>query len=212
MDVVTNIIIDLKKRCESGNPVMYLDSQYDFNKLLGYLNINKEQCRILCVSNIVSKYIRNEYNVKTETINNFILNDGTCIIKYDSIEKEDILYIVEECNILDLNIFHKFLNALSKKVKLVLIGDENMASIIESNVFELMSNSVAQKYLEKIELRKQESKQQGIGDAFVFSETEYANQLFDNKDIDFKNVTLSYSNRLHRAYDCSYCYFFYPYK
>lgn len=154
MDLMTNIIVALKERAINNNHIKYLDGIYDLNKLLEYLNIDKKDCNVLYISNIVSRHIESKYNVETQSIMKTILNNKTCFINDSSI-KDNKTYIIEDCNILDLKTFNELLSILPKEAKVVLIGDKNMLSTVDNNVFDLTLNVVAQKYLEKIELKKE---------------------------------------------------------
>lgn len=154
MDLMTNIIVALKERAINNNHIKYLDGIYDLNKLLEYLNIDKKDCNVLYISNIVSRHIESKYNVETQSIMKTILNNKTCFINDSSI-KDNKTYIIEDCNILDLKTFNELLSILPKEAKVVLIGDKNMLSTVDNNVFDLTLNVVAQKYLEKIELEKE---------------------------------------------------------
>lgn len=153
MDLTVNIIDVLKDRCMNNNPVKYINEEYDVNELLNYLNISKEECKVLYLSKTVSNYIESTYNIETESVIKIISDNNFCLIN-NTTQKDNKTYIIEDCNLLDLNIFNQLLSILSKEANIVLIGDKNMLSFVDNNAFDLTSNVIAQKYLDKIKLEK----------------------------------------------------------
>lgn len=180
MDSMCSILEYLKERSMNNNSISYVDSSTNLNNLLKHLNFNKEECKVLYLSKTASMYIESVYNIKTESIIKTISNNQYRLL--DSINRKDNeIYIINDCELLDLNTFSKLLLILSKEAKIILMGDIHIKSNIENNVFCLLHNIFAKRYLNEIKL-------EDIIEEFDGDKNDYSYKLCPNSKKLVKNL------------------------
>lgn len=155
MKTLENIILNLKLRKSLNNTVKYIDGTYDLNQLLKEINVDIDDCSLLYITVMTNLYMKKSYDIKTQSINEAIQNSQKLFdISNDKEIELPTVYIIEDCNLLDLDVFNNLLSCLSNYSKLILVGDKNMISPIDNNVSDLILNGIGNRYLEKIELEK----------------------------------------------------------
>lgn len=180
MDSMCSILEHLKERSKNNNSISYVDSSTNLNNLLKHLNLNKEECKVLYLSKTASMYIESIYNIKTEPIIKTISNNQYYLL--DSLNRKDNeIYIINDCELLDLNTFSKLLSILSKEAKIILMGDIHIKSNIENNVFCLLHNMFAKRYLNEIKL-------EDIIEEFDVDKNDYSYKLCPNSKKLVKNL------------------------